>query len=122
MDDHLKQDAAIENALHSQPMAEMPHSIKSGVMSRIQKDKRPSIFTWKDIVLALGLAVSFRAMFYAFENLPPVLIAKLHIQGLLVYRTLLVDFHWINTALPLILTMLLSLFLPAFIRLITNRG
>ena len=48
MDNRLKQDALIEDALQSQPLAPMPRSITLDVMKRIQKDTRPAVFTWSD--------------------------------------------------------------------------
>jgi len=123
MDDHLKQDAIIEDALHSQSMAKMPRSIKTDVMSRIQKDKRPSIFTWKDIVLAFGLVFSFRALLYALQNLPPILLAKLRIQGILVYQEFLIGSHSFGESLSYaVLAVFSILFLQYLYRLVTNKG
>ena len=43
MDHHLKQDAQIEEALKSYPLAQMPRSITADVMAGIQKDTRPAL-------------------------------------------------------------------------------
>jgi hypothetical protein len=98
MDDRLKQDAQIEDALHSYPLAEMPQSITLNVMKRIQKDTTPIFFTWRDFVLSLVLVFSFGAVFFSLQNLPPIMVAKLHIQGVLLYQSLVINAHWLVPA------------------------
>jgi len=95
MDNRLKQDALIEDALNSQPLAEMPHSITLDVMARIQKDVRPSLVTWNDFVLSLVIALSIGALFFTAQSLPPIMIAKLRIQGILLYQDILVNVRWL---------------------------
>ena len=48
MDQQLKRDELIEDALKSQPFAAMPRNVTLDVMSRIQtiNVKRPVILTW----------------------------------------------------------------------------
>jgi hypothetical protein len=91
-------DSLIEDALMSQPLAPMPRSITANVMSRIQKENRPTLFTWNDAVLALVIALSVTALWFTFQNLPPILIAKLRIQGILLYQDILVNARWLIPA------------------------
>ena len=95
MDHRLKQDAQVEDALRSYPLAEMPSSITLGVMARIQKETRPALVTWNDFALSLVLALSISAVFFAAQSLPPIMLAKLRIQGILLYQGFLVNAHWL---------------------------
>ncbi len=99
MDNRLKQDALIEDALKSQPLAPMPRSVTVDVMARIQKDVRPSLITWNDFVLSLVIALSIGAVFFAAQSLPPMMFAKLRIQGILLYQDLLVNARWLVPSL-----------------------
>jgi hypothetical protein len=99
MDNRLTQDALIEDALKSQPLAPMPRSITVDVMARIQKDVRPALISWNDFGLSLVLALSISAVFFAVQSLPPIMLAKLHIQGILLYQDLLVNARWLAPSL-----------------------
>jgi hypothetical protein len=99
MDNRLTQDTLIEDALKSQPLAPMPRSVTADVMARIQEDVRPSLITWNDFVLSLVLALSIGAVFFAAQNLPPMMFAKLHIQGILLYQDFLVNARWLVPSL-----------------------
>ena len=80
MDNRLKQDALIEDALNSQPLAPMPRSITVDVMSRIQKDVRPKLITWNDFGLSLVIALCIGAIFFTMQSLPPIMVAKLRVS------------------------------------------
>ena len=101
MDKHLEQDASIEDALKSQPLAPMPHSITADVMARIQSTeaKRPAIITWSDFALSSVMAGCIAAIWFASQNLPPLLLAKIRIQGILLYQDFLVNSRWLIPAL-----------------------
>jgi len=99
MDNRLKQDALIEEALNSQSLAPMPRSITVDVMARIQKDTRPAFITWNDFALSLVIALCIGALFFAAQNLPPVMLAKIRIQGILLYQDFLVNMRWLIPAL-----------------------
>jgi hypothetical protein len=99
MDQHLKQDALIEDALKSEPIAPMPRSITSDVMVRIQTKKRPAIITWSDFGLSFVIVSCLAALWFAWQNLPPILLAKLHIQGIFLYQDFLVNARWLVPAL-----------------------
>jgi hypothetical protein len=99
MDNRLIQDTLIEDALQSQPLAPMPRSVTAEVMARIQTNTRPSLVTWNDFVLSLTIALSIGAVFFAVQSLPPIMLAKLHIQGILLYQDLLVNARWLAPSL-----------------------
>ena len=89
----------IEDALTSQPLAPMPRSITADVMARIQKDTRPVLLTWSDFALSLVIASCMGALWFASQNLPPILLVKLRIQSILLYQDLLVNMRWLVPAL-----------------------
>ena len=99
MDNRLKQDALIEEALNSQLLAPMPRSITVDVMARIQKDTRPALITWNDFALSLVIALCIGALFFTLQNLPPVMLTKIRIQGILLYQDFLVNMRWLIPAL-----------------------
>lgn len=109
MDNRLKQDALIEEALRSEPMATMPRSITVDVMARIQKDARPTLVTWTDFMLSLVIALCIGALIYAAQNIPPILVVKLRIQSILLYQSFLINARWLVPALFFGLAGLLSL-------------
>ncbi|MBE0680744.1 MAG: hypothetical protein IH589_02430 [Anaerolineales bacterium] len=98
MDNRLKQDALIEDALQNYPLAPMPHDITASVMARIEMEKRPSLFTWTDFAVALVIALTIGASFIAIQSLPPVALAKLRIQGILLYQDIVVNARWLLPA------------------------
>ena len=123
MDNRLKQDAQIEDALKSYPLAEMPRSVTLDVMARIQKDTRPALITWNDFALSLVLALSISAVFFAVQSLPPIMVAKIRIQGILLYQDFLVNVRWLVPSLLFGLAALLSaLTIPTLIRMTMSHG
>ncbi len=118
MDKHLKQDALIEEALKSDPLASMPRSITADVMRRIQMKERPVIITWSDFGLSFVIASCIAALWFASQNLPPVLLTKLHIQGILLYQDFLVNSRWLVPTLFFGLAALLAaLTIPTLIKM-----
>lgn len=101
MDRQLKQDMLIEETLRSQPLAPMRRSITANVMQQIQtaEAERPSILSWSDFALGFVIASCLGALWFALENLPPLLLAKLRIQGILLYQDFLVNSRWLVPAL-----------------------
>jgi len=110
MDNRLtpEQEAQLEDALKSYPLAPMPRSITMDVMARIQKDTRPALITWNDFALSLVIALCVGALFFAVQNLPPVMLMKIRIQGILLYQDFLVNARWLVPALMFGLAALLS--------------
>ncbi len=121
MDNRLKQDAQIEDALKTYPLADIPRSVTLDVMARIQKDTRPKLITWNDFALSLVLALSIGAVFLAVQSLPPIMLAKLRIQGILLYQDLLVNARWLVPSLMFGIAALLSaLTIPSLIKMTTD--
>ena len=121
MDNHLKQDVLIEEALNSQPLAPMPRSVTADVMARIQKDIRPAILTWNDFALSAVIAACIAALWFAYQNLPPILIAKVSIQGILLYQDFLVNARWlVPAALFGLAALLAALTIPTLIQMMRS--
>jgi hypothetical protein len=122
MDHKLKQDALIEDALKSQPLAPMPRSITADVMARIQTNKRPTFIAWSDFALSFVIASCLAAFWFASQNLPPILVAKLRIQVILLYQDFLVNSRWLVPTVFFGLAVLLAaLTIPSLIQMTTNR-
>ena len=120
MDKRLKQDA-FEEALKSQPLAPMPRSITMEVMARIPTKQRPTILTWSDFALSSILASCIAALWFAAQHLPPILVTKLRIQGILLYQDFLVNSHWLIPSLFFGLAALLAaLTLPTLYKMTMN--
>lgn len=123
MDNRLEQDALIEDALKSQPLAPMPRSITVHVMARIQVEKRPALVTWNDFVIALVIALTIGAVYITAQSLPPVALAKLRIQGILLYQAFIINARWL---VPILLFGLAALFaglsIPPLLRMTTDDG
>jgi hypothetical protein len=116
-----QEDALIEGALMSQPLAPMPRSVTVDVMTRIQTNQRPVLFTWNDLVLGLVLALSVGALFFTIQSLPPIMLAKLRIQGILLYQDYLVNARWLVPAAMFGLAAVLSaLTIPSLIQMTTD--
>ena len=98
--DRLKQDALIDDALKSQPLAPMPRNMTADVMNQIRsvEAKRPTLLTWRDFALSIVIASSIVAVWFTLVNLPPILVAKLRIQGILLYQDFLVNARWLVPA------------------------
>ena len=124
MDKHLKQDVQIEDALKSQPLVPMPRTITLDVMARIQTidARRPAIITWSDFGLSSVIAACIAAFWFASQNLPPILLAKMRIQGILMYQGFLVNARWLVPSLIFGLAALLAaLTIPSLIRMMSEQ-
>lgn len=124
MDSRLtpEQDSMIEDALKNYPLAPMPRSITVDVMARIQKDVRPALVTWNDLVLSFVIALCIGALIFAVQSLPPILLAKLRIEGILLYQQFLVNVRWLVPSLFFgIAALLAALTIPTLLRMTTNR-
>jgi hypothetical protein len=123
MDNRLKQDALIEDALTSQPLAPMPRSITVDVMARIQSTeaKRPAIITWSDFVLSSVIAACLAAVWFTSQHLPPIMVAKLKIQGILLYQDLIVNARWLVPAAMFgLAAFLAALTIPTLLQMTMN--
>lgn len=121
MDPRLNPDL-IEDALAAQPLAPMPRSITAEVMLRIQTDVRPQWVTWNDLILGSVVMMCLAALWFTYLNLPPIVLAKLRIQGLILYYDFLVNARWMVPTLFFGLAALLAIFtIPALIKMTTDR-
>ena len=122
MDNRLEQDALIEDALKSQPLALMPRSITSNVMSRIQVEQRPALVTWNDFAIAFVIALTIGALFITAQSLPPIALAKLRIQGILLYQDFIVNARWfVPTVLFGLALLFAGLSIPSLFKMTTNK-
>lgn len=112
----------IEDALAAQPLAPMPRSITAEVMLRIQTDVRPQWVTWNDLILGSVVMLCLAALWFTYLNLPPIVLAKLRVQGLILYYGFLVNARWMVPTLFFGLAALLAIFtIPALIKMTTDR-
>ena len=97
MDNRLEQDALIEDALQNYPLTPMPRDITASVMARIQTTSAPRPFqvTWNDFAIALTITLCVVALFFTAQNLPPIMLTKIRIQGILFYQDILVNARWL---------------------------
>jgi|SRR5688572_3212271 hypothetical protein len=96
-----RQNIVIEDALHTYPIAPIPRDITADVMSRIQIIPTPKPFrlTWNDMVLGIALALCIGAIWFSLYNLPPIVIAQIRKESILLYQHILVNAHWLTPAL-----------------------
>ncbi len=124
MDDRLtpEQEAMLEDALKNFPLAPMPRSITPNVMTRIQKDTRPTLITWNDFALSFVIALCVGALIFTVQSLPPILLAKLHIEGILLYQHFLVNARWLVPSLFFgIAAFLSALTVPTLLKMTVDR-
>ena len=100
MDNRLEQDALIEDALQNYSLTPMPRDITASVMARIQTTSAPRPFqvTWNDFAIALTITLCVVALFFTVQNLPPIMLTKIRIQGILFYQDILVNARWLIPA------------------------
>ena len=92
-----KQNAILEEALHTYPVMPMPRDITMDVMARLETVSAPRPFrlTWNDILLSVVLAACLGAMWFSIQNLPPIVIAHIRKESLLLYQQFLVNARWL---------------------------
>ena len=92
-----KQNAMIEDALHTYPIMPMPRDITSDVLSRIQTipTPRPFRLTWNDFVLSLVIAICIGAAWFSMQNLPPLVVAQVRKESILLYQQIIVNARWL---------------------------
>lgn len=120
MDKHVKENALIEDALKSQPFVPMPRSITADVMARIQTAdaKRPAIITWSDFALSAVIAGCIAALWFAVQHLPPILLLKLRIQGILLYQDFLINSRWlVPSAMFGLAALLAAITIPSLLKM-----
>ena len=92
-----KQNAILEDALHTYPVAQIPRDITMDVMSRIQTVPvlRPFRLTWNDLFISLVLAICIGALWFSVQNLPPMMEAQIRKESILLYQQILVNARWL---------------------------
>ena len=92
-----KQNAVIEDALHTYPVMPMPRDITSNVMSRLQAVPAPRPFrlAWNDFILGSVLAICLAALWFSLQNLPPLVMAQIHKESILLYQKIVVNARWL---------------------------
>lgn len=96
-----QQTALLEEALQTYPISPLPRDITADVMARIQSAPAPRPFrlTWSDFFISLALAICIGAVWFSLQNLPPLLIAQIRKESILLYQQILVNVRWLIPAL-----------------------
>ena len=119
-----KQNALIEEALQTYPLAAMPRDITLDVMSRLQAVPAPRPFrpTWHDLALSVVIALCLGALWFSLQNLPPMAVAQIRKESILFYQYLLVNSRWLIPAVSFgVAGLLAALTLPYLRRELINR-
>jgi hypothetical protein len=92
-----QQNAILEEALHTYPITQMPREITGDVMRRIQTIPAPRPFrlTMTDVFAGLALALCIAAVWFSIQNLPPLVIAQIRKESILLYQQTLVNARWL---------------------------
>ena len=102
----------------------MPRDITASVMARIQASaaQRPTLVTWNDFALSLVIALSIGAVLFASQSIPPIALAKLQIQGILLYQDFIVNARWLLPALFFgLAAFFAALTIPTLIQMTSSR-
>jgi hypothetical protein len=96
-----KQNALIEDALHTYPLLPMPRDITANVIARIQTIPAPRPFrlTWNDVLLGSVLMICMAALWFSLQNLPPLVVAQIRKESILLYQQVIVNSRWLVPAL-----------------------
>ena len=91
-----QQNLAIEDALRTYPITPMPRDLSVDIFSRIQTVRvpRPRL-TWTDLILGTVLAICMGAIWFSLQNLPPLVVAQMRKESILLYQQLLVNARWL---------------------------
>lgn len=92
---------AIEDALHTYSLVPMPRDITADVLARIQKIPAPRPFrlTWNDFALSLVISLCIGAVWFSLYQLPPLVVAQIRKETILLYQHILVNVHWLLPAI-----------------------
>jgi hypothetical protein len=113
-----QQNVVIEDALYTYPVEPMPRTITSNVMARIKTIPTPPPFhlTWDDLVLAFICSACIGAMWFSINHLPPLIVAQLRKESILLYQYLLVNMRWLIPVLSFGLAAFLSALTIPYLR------
>jgi hypothetical protein len=97
------QNALIEDALHTYPVMPMPRDITVDVVSRIKAvpASRPFHLTWQDLVLGFVLSVCIAVLWFSLNSLPPLVVAHIRKESILMYQQMIVNARWLIPVLSL---------------------
>ena len=118
-----QQNIAVEDALHTYPLAEMPRDISIDVMSRIRTIPaiRPFRLAWSDLLLAFVLSLCVGAIWFSVYYLPPLIVAQIRKESILFYQYLLVNARWLIPMISFsVAGLLIALTLPYLKRELTR--
>lgn len=92
-----QQDFVIEGALHTYPLVPMPRDISADVMARIQTAPAPRPFrlAWNDMILGIVLSLCIGAVWFSLNNLPPLIVAQIRKESILLYQQIIVNARWL---------------------------
>jgi hypothetical protein len=96
-----QQDLVIEDALRSHPVAPLPRDLSADVMERIAMIPRPRPIhlTWSDLALAILLSICLAALWFSLNSLPPLVVAQIRKESILLYQRFLINARWLLPAL-----------------------
>ncbi len=112
------QNAAIEEALQTYPVAAMPRDISAEVMTRIQIIPAPGPFRlmWNDVALGIVISLCVGAIWFSAGHLPPLVVAQLRKESILFYQHLLINARWLIPAISFGLAAFLSALTIPYLR------
>lgn len=92
-----KQNYLIEEALHTYPIMPAPRDLTGDVLSRIQTVPAPRPFrlTWNDFTLGIILSICIGAVWFGVYNLPPLVVAQIRKESILLYQQFIVNARWL---------------------------
>ena len=113
-----RQNAILEEALHTFPVAQLPRDITMDVMKRIQTIPAPRPFrlTWNDLLVSLVLAFCMGAVLFSVQNLPPLIVAQIRKESILLYQQFVVNARWLVPVLSFGLASFLAALTIPFLR------
>lgn len=105
------QNLLIEDALRTLPLAPLPRDVTGGVLAQIKTVPAPQSFrlTWSDLILGVMLTLSLAAIWFSLQNLPPLVVAQIRKESILVYQYLLLNARWLLPVVSFGLAGLLAL-------------
>jgi len=113
-----QQSVLIEDSLHTYPIVSMPRDITADVMARIQTipAPRPFSLTWNEVALAIIFSMCIGAIWFSLYHLPPIAIAQLRKESVLLYQHILVNASWLIPAFSFGLAGFLSALIISYLR------
>jgi hypothetical protein len=69
---------------------------------------RPFRLTWNDLVLAIVFSLCVGALWFSLNHLPPLLVAQIRKESILLYQQILVNMRWLLPVLAFGLAALLA--------------